>query len=408
VTILAFNCGSSSLKASLFDVASVDGVLTERPLCSIAIDRIGGVSTVRTTGAGGDATSELVVADHATAVEIAFEQLDARMPSWLDELAAVGHRVVHGGSRFREAALLDGEATRYLDSLSELAPLHNAPALAAAARSGTIPGVQVPAVAVFDTAFHRTMPDRAAQYAIPHELTTRHEVYRYGFHGLAHRDMAEQFARLQRGSGGEQRIVTLQLGNGCSVTAVRDGRSIDTSMGFTPLEGLVMGTRSGDIDPTVVTYLARREGVTVEEIGRRLSTRSGLLGVSGISADVRDLLRAEADGDGRAALALEMFCYRARKYLGAYMAALGGIDGVVFGGGIGEHASSIRARICAGMEWAGLEIDSTRNLAPADTGGLITTDDSRVKGYVVRVQEERLIARETFTFLAGGRPPAPA
>lgn len=404
MSILVFNCGSSSLKLALIDVARVDGSPAERVLWSVAAERIGGLAIVRVSRADGTSESdEVPIEDHVEAVQATLDALSARVPSWRDDLAAVGHRLVHGGRRFREPVLLDDEVTAYLHSLAEVAPLHNAPALAAAAHSQTVLGASMPMVAVFDTAFHRTMPDYAAQYAIPHELTTKHEIYRYGFHGLAHRDMAEQYAHA-RGAGGstvqsDQKVITLQLGNGCSLAAVKNGMSIDTSMGFTPLEGLVMGTRSGDIDPAAVSFLARREGVSTDDVVRWLNTRSGMLGVSGRSGDVRDLLQAEADGDPRAALALEMFCYRARQYVGAYMAALGGVDGIVFGGGIGEHAPAIRSRICEGMEWAGLKIDRARNGALVGTSGLITTDDSPIDGYVFTVDEERLIARETAAYL---------
>ena len=262
-------------------------------------------------------------------------------------------------------------------------------------RSRDLLGSDLPMVAVFDTSFHQSLPPHAAQYAIPGDLTAKYAIYRYGFHGLAHQCMAERLAQLAPDGAG-RRFITLQLGNGCSVAAIKDGRSIDTSMGFTPLEGLVMGTRSGDVDPAMVSFLARREGVAADEVERWLNTRSGLLGVSGSSGDVRDLLAAEQAGDSRAALALEMFCYRARKYIGAYAAVLGGVDAIAFGGGIGENAPAIRARILEGMLWAGLELDVARNQATAGAEGLISKDGSRMRAYVVRVDEERLIAQETF------------
>jgi acetate kinase len=245
------------------------------------------------------------------------------------------------------------------------------------------------------------MPRRAARYAIPDELAERHAVYRYGFHGLAHRSMMERGAEMIGRPAGELRLITLQLGAGCSVTAVDGGRSVDTSMGFTPLEGLVMGTRSGDIDPSVVTYLSRREGVSPDAVLERLNQGSGLLGVSGRSADMRDLLEAERGGDERASLAVEMFCYRARKYVGAYLAALGGADAVVFGGGIGENAPAVRARICAGMEWCGLRLDQGRNEATVAAEGRISAEDSPIAAYVVAVDEERVIAGDTLALLAG-------
>jgi acetate kinase len=250
-------------------------------------------------------------------------------------------------------------------------------------------------VATFDTAFHRTLPERASRYAIPLELADKHRIRRYGFHGLAHRYMTERYAAITATPLEQVKLVTLQLGNGCSATAIEGGRSVDTSMGFTPLEGLIMGTRSGDVDPSLAGILARREGVDIEEAEAWLNTRSGLLGVSGRSSDMRELLEAEANGDDRAALAVDMFCYRARKYVGAYLAALDGADAVVFGGGIGENAPPVRARICAGMEWCGLTLDEGRNARTVGCEGRISTDDSRVHAYVIQVNEAAVIARDT-------------
>jgi acetate kinase len=250
-------------------------------------------------------------------------------------------------------------------------------------------------VATFDTAFHRTMSERASRYAIPLELAERHRIRRYGFHGLAHRYMTERYAALTATPLEQVKLVTLQLGNGCSATAIEGGRSVDTSMGFTPLEGLMMGTRSGDVDPSLAGFLARREGVDIEEAEAWLNTRSGLLGVSGKSADMRELLEAEEGGDARAALAVEMFCYRVRKYVGAYLAALGGADAVVFGGGIGENAPLVRARICAGMGWCGLTLDEDRNARTGGSEGRISSDDSKVRAYVIPVDEAAVIALDT-------------
>ena len=245
--------------------------------------------------------------------------------------------------------MVDDGVISELEALGDLAPLHNAPSLTAIRAARATLGPSIPMVATFDTAFFRELPERASQYAIPHELAEKHGIRRYGFHGLAHRYMLERYAQLTSRSVEETRLITLQLGNGCSVTAVEGGRSIDTSMGFTPLEGLIMGTRSGDIDPAIVTHLARAESVDAEEVVSWLNTRSGLRGLSGSAADMRDLQAAEAAGDRRAAIAVELFCYRAKKYVGAYLAALGGADAVVFGGGIGENSPAVRARICEGM-----------------------------------------------------------
>jgi acetate kinase len=244
------------------------------------------------------------------------------------------------------------------------------------------------------------MPARAARYAIPHELAERHALYRYGFHGLAHRYMAERFSQLTGSPLRGRKLITLQLGSGCSAAAIQDGHSIDTSMGFTPLEGLMMATRSGDADPALVPFLARHESVSANEVEHWLNASSGLLGVSGTSADVRDLLEAESRGDPRAALALDMFCYRARKYVGAYLAALGGADALIFGGGVGEHVPAIRARICDGLQWLGLELDHARNEAAIGHEERITIETSSISAYVVRVDEEQIIAREALELLA--------
>jgi acetate kinase len=401
--ILTFNCGSSSLKCKLFEVDRGTGSSSERVLGAVVVERIGGASAIRVSAADKHTfAGNAAVADHDAAVEAAADALETVLPGWREGLGGVGHRVVHGGERFREPALLDDDALEALDALGEMAPLHNGPALAAIRRSRVLLSTRLPMVAAFDTAFHRSMPGYAARYAISHELTSKHAIYRYGFHGLAHRSMVEQLAGLSGNEGAGRRAITLQLGNGCSIAAVRGSRCLDTSMGFTPLEGLMMGTRSGDIDPAVVTFLARQATVAVDEVERWLNTRSGLMGVSGRSADVRDLLHAESEGDERASLALDMFCYRARKYLGAYMAVLGGADAILFGGGIGENAPQIRARICSGMEWTGLRLDEARNQALVGAGGQISADNSTIQAYVCAVDEERLIARDTFDLVQAG------
>jgi len=289
-----------------------------------------------------------------------------------------------------------------IEALTDLAPLHNAPSLKAIRAARAVLGDGVPMVATFDTAFHRTLPARAWRYAIPLELAEKHRIRRYGFHGLAHRYMTERYAAIASRPLQEVKLVTLQLGNGCSATAIDGGRSVDTSMGFTPLEGLMMGTRSGDADPSLAGFLARQEGVDVGEVESWLNTRSGLLGVSGRSGDMRELLEAENDGDGRGALAVEMFCYRVRKYVGAYLAALGGAEALVFGGGIGENAPSVRARICAGMDWCGLKLDQGRNAGAIGREGRISRDDSWLHAYVVPVDEAAVIARDTVRCLREG------
>jgi acetate kinase len=389
--ILVINCGSSTLK---FQLIETDGDTTRR-LARGIVDRIGGRANIDFAPAEGEPHRETeAVGDH--------DQATRRVLAWLESvgllaggLDGVGHRVVHGGDRFLEPTLIDDEVVAAVEALTDLAPLHNAPSLRAIRAARAVLGAGVPMVATFDTAFHRTLPERASRYAIPLELADRHRVRRYGFHGLAHRYMTERYAAITATPLEQAKLVTLQLGNGCSATAVEGGRSIDTSMGFTPLEGLMMGTRSGDVDPSLAGYLARREGVDIDEAEAWLNTRSGLLGISGRSSDMRELLDAEAGGDGRAALAVDMFCYRVRKNVGAYLAGLGGANAVVFGGGIGENAPLVRARICAGMGWCGLTLDEERNARTVGSEERISTDDSRVHAYVIPVDEAAVIARDT-------------
>jgi acetate kinase len=392
--ILVINCGSSTLKFQLMETEGDAGAGRQRRLARGIVDRIGGDATLEFGAEGGDSLQEAaVVADH--------DEATRRVLAWLESvgllggLNGVGHRVVHGGDRFLEPAVIDDEVLQAIEALADLAPLHNAPSLEAIRTARAVLGGAVPMVATFDTAFHRTLPERASRYAIPPDLADKHRIRRYGFHGLAHRYMAERYAAIAATPPEQLKLVTLQLGNGCSATAIEGGRSVDTSMGFTPLEGLMMGTRSGDVDPSLAGFLARREGVDVEEAEAWLNTRSGLLGVSERSSDMRELLNAEAGGDERAALAVDMFCYRVRKYVGAYLAALGGADAVVFGGGIGENAPLVRARICVDMGWCGLALDEDRNARTIGSEARISIDDSRVHAYVIPVDEAAIIARDT-------------
>jgi len=257
-------------------------------------------------------------------------------------------------------------------------------------------------VAVFDTSFHQTIPDHAALYALPMEITQRWGIRRYGFHGISHQYVAQRYAELVGQAPGHVRLVTLHLGNGCSATAIGGGRSLDTSMGFTPMEGLMMGTRSGDLDPAIFRYLQEHEACSAADVDHLLNKASGLLGVSGLSHDVRDLLAAETEGLEAAHLALEMFCYRVRKYIGAYLAVLGGAEAIVFTGGIGEHAAALRERICLGLDWAGLAIEPARNQAAIGKEARISTDSSRLHAYVIPTDEELMIARQTEACLSGG------
>ena len=390
--VLAVNCGSSTLKFKLVDVGR-----TTRTLAGGLVERIGDDDSSLTLHLEHDVSNERTSApDHEAAVLAVLDRLASEE---LPAPEAFGHRVVHGGNRFAGPAVIDGEVMSHIEALGELAPLHNGPSLAAIRASLRETSPPVPMVAVFDTAFHRTMPESASLYPIPRRLSERHGIRRYGFHGTAHGCMVERYCAITATPVEKTRLITLQLGNGCSAAAVARGRSVDTSMGFTPLEGLMMGTRSGSIDPSLVGFLARREDVDASEVEGWLNRRSGLLGVSGTSRDVRALLDAEEDGDESAALALEMFCAGVRKQIGAYLATLGGADAVVFGGGIGENAQPIRERVLAGMGWCGLHLDPVRNASAVGVETRISTDDSKTHAYVISVDEEIKIAGETARLL---------
>jgi acetate kinase len=309
-------------------------------------------------------------------------------------LDAVGHRVVHGGDQFTTSVRIDERVIAALDLLCEIAPLHNPASVSGIRAARSILGEAMPMVAAFDTSFHQTIPEHAATYAIPRELSAKYRIRRYGFHGLAHEYSLMRYGALLSKPRESTNIVTLHLGNGCSACAIRDGKSIDTSMGFTPLEGLVMGTRSGDLDPALVAFFAEKESADPGEVENWLNKRSGLLGVSGLSSDMRELVAA-LDSNPQARLAVEVFCYRARKYLGAYLAALGAAEAVVFSGGIGENSPLVREKICAGMEWCGLALDTDRNAAPGEAGGRISRPDAQMHAYVIPSDEEAVIARDT-------------
>lgn len=318
------------------------------------------------------------------------------------KIDAVGHRVVHGGELFSESTVITEAVLKGIEDCVQLAPLHNAHNLEGIRAAREVLGPGLPQVAVFDTSFHGSMPEQAYLYALPYQLYQRHRIRRFGFHGTSHRFVAERYAALRNLTAEQANVITLHLGNGCSAAAIRGGRSVDTSMGMTPLEGLVMGTRSGDIDPALVTLIAAREGLSLQEVEALLNDQSGLLGVSGVTNDMRVLLAESKDHDHRRArLAIEIFCYRAKKYIGAFLACMGGADAVIFTGGIGENSPEIRARICAGMEWAGLRLDQNSNQQAIGLECRISTDDSVLHSFVIPTDEELLIARDTVNCVLG-------
>ena len=396
MNVLALNCGSSSVKFALLAVTPGAPPAAARTLAGGAAERLGRAARVTLERDGRAEQHQESIADHAQAVE--------RILGWLAgsavDVEAVGHRVVHGGARFTAPTPIDETVVAEIEALEALAPLHNRPSLAGIRACRAALPAAVPMVAVFDTAFHAGLPERAAQYAIPWELARRHGIRRFGFHGLSYAWATARTAALLGRPPDDVRLVALHLGHGASAAAIRGGASIDTSMGLTPLEGLVMGTRSGDVDPALVGYLARMEGAGVAEVERWLNERSGLFGLAGGSSDVRDLLARERD-DPRARLALDVFCHRARKYLGAYLAVLEGADAVVFTGGVGEHQPELRRRIARGFEWCGLALDDDRNGAALGREAVISADGSRVAALVIPADEARVIAHETAACLRG-------
>ena len=409
--ILVLNVGSSSLKFQLVDTdeAAIAGS-SDRRLARGQLDRIGGeaILTMEATGRR-PVKSTAPIRDHAAAVEhiitwLTSDQSGVPIAS-VAEIEAVGHRVVHGGEKFTRSTRVDDDVWRALEDLIELAPLHNSYNLRgiAAARAALGPGI--PQVAVFDTAFHQSLPETAYLYAVPYQLYRRYGVRRYGFHGTSHRYVAYRYRQLTGRSREDTKIITLHLGNGASACAIVGGESVDTSMGFTPLEGLVMGTRSGDLDPAILDFISVKEGLSLRDIDAMLNKQSGLLGISGLTSDMRELLAEEKEnGDRRSRLAIDLFCYRVKKYLGAYLAAMNGANAIVFTGGIGENSPEIRARICRGLDWLGIALDDTGNAATVGVDGRIGAAGSRVEAWVIPTDEELLIARDTWRVVTGADP----
>ena len=414
MNVLVLNSGSSSLKFQLIatDLERIQQNADER-LCRGLIERIGGEAIVTVETRGGPRQKFTApLANLAAALEyvvrwIASEEsgiTEVRSPA---DIHAVGHRVVHGGEKFTQSALITEEVLKGIEDCIDLAPLHNPGNLKGIQAARALFGPGLPQAAVFDTAFHQSIPEHAYIYAVPYHLYRRYHIRRYGFHGTSHRYVAYRY-RVLRGLTREQtNVITLHLGNGCSAAAIRAGSPVDTSMGMTPLEGLVMGTRSGDLDPAVVTLIASKEGLANHQVEALLNTQSGLLGISGLTNDMRVLLQESLEHeDHRVRLAIEVFCYRARKYIGAFLAGMGGADAVVFTGGIGENSPEIRARICQGLEWAGLKLDEQRNREMVGKEGVISTEDSTLRAYAIPTDEELLIARDTVRCILGAPHPS--
>lgn len=401
--VLILNPGSSSIRFALISAGPPSGdQVRGQELLSGVLEPIGAQASFRVHEAGGNVLRDekVSVKDHSGAAE----QIFARMQWTPADFDLMALRVVQGGDRYREPVRIDDRVISDIEALDDLAPLHNASSVAVFRAFQAALGPGAPAVAIFDSSFHRTIPPAAFTYAIPHELAAKHKIRRYGFHGISHHYLMLRYAEITATPVARTNIITLHLGAGCSATAIKNGESVDTSMGFTPLEGLVMGTRSGDIDPAVVAFLARKENVAAETVDRWLNTRSGLLGISGLSQDMR-ILTERAGTDEHARLALDVFCYRARKYVGAYLAAMGGAAAVVFGGGIGEHAPGIRRGICEGLAPLGLELDRARNANMPEREGRITREESRLHAYVIPTDEGLMMAHLALRWHADANRP---
>ena len=390
--VLVINCGSSSLKYQLLDMTD------ERLLAKGLVERIGLEQGIHACTAPGrpEFRQELPIADHAAAFALVLAALTSPehgVVSSMAEVSAVGHRVVHAGEKYSGSVLITDDVIDALRECIPLAPLHNPANITGIEAAMTVmPGV--PQVGVFDTAFHQTMPDRAYIYAIPYHLYTDYQIRRYGFHGTSHRYVTLRAAQILERDVKDLNFITCHLGNGASVAAVKGGRSIDTSMGLTPLEGLMMGTRSGDIDPSIVGYLTRRLDLSLAQVENMLNKESGMLGISGISSDLRDVEQAYARGNDRARLALEVYGYHIRKYIGSYAVALGRVDAIIFTAGVGEHASLVREWACKGLDAIGAVLDPFKNATRHDES-IISKAASRVRIMIVPTNEELMIARDT-------------
>jgi acetate kinase len=414
MNVLVVNSGSSSLKFQVIatDLDRITNNKDER-LCWGEAEGIGGAAVIkfhRRDGPGQTLTSALrdvpATLDYIVRF-IASDRSGVPEIKSTGDINAVGHRVVHGGELFKESALIDDNVLKGIEDCIDLAPLHNPNNIRGIQAALELFGKDVPQVAVFDTAFHSSIPERAYLYALPYHLYRRHRIRRYGFHGTSHRYVAFRYRAIRGLSREQTNIITLHLGNGCSAAAIKGGLSIDTSMGMTPLEGLVMGTRSGDIDPAIVNVIGRKEGLSPHEVDALLNTQSGLLGISGLTNDMRELqAEMKEHDDRRVRLAIEIFCHRARKYIGAFLATMGGADAIVFTGGIGENSPEVRATICKGLEWAGLRIDPVKNEQAIGRENRISTDDSKLHAYAIPTDEELLIARDTVRVIEGVAHPS--
>ena len=395
MNILVINCGSSSLKYQLIN-SETEGVLAKGLCERIGID---GMLTYQPEG-GEKEKSEIAMPTHTEAINAVLAALTnekSGVIKSLSEVGAVGHRVVHGGEKFTSSCLINDESMKAIEECNDLAPLHNpANLIGIRACQELMPGV--PMVAVFDTAFHQTMPDVAYTYGIPYEYYEKYKVRRYGFHGTSHSYVSKRTAEIVGKPYDQMKIIVCHLGNGASISAVNCGKYVDTSMGLTPLEGLVMGTRSGDLDPAIIDFVGKKEGLSLDEMNEVLNRKSGMLGISGVSSDGRDLEAAAETGNKRAQLALDVFDYRVIKYIGAYAAAMNGVDAIAFTAGIGENNIKMRKDVCSSLTYLGVKLDEEKNNVRGEER-IISADDSKVQVLLVPTNEELAIARETLALV---------
>ena len=395
--ILVLNCGSSSIKYALYDMDSKT-VMTSGGAERVGLDG----AFVKVKLANGDKRQIMHdIPEHTEGVKFIFSLLtdpEIGVIKDLKEIDAVGHRMVHGGEKFNKSVVLNDEVLKVFEECNDLAPLHNPANLKGVkAVQELMPGL--PQVGVFDTAFHQTMPDYAYMYAVPYELYEKYGVRRYGFHGTSHRYVSQRVCDFLGVKAEDKKVITCHIGNGGSVAAVDGGKCVDTTMGLTPLEGVMMGTRSGDIDGGAVAFIQKKLGLDADGISDLLNKKSGVLGISGISSDMREIDAAAENGDPKAVLALAMYNYRIKKYVGAYAAAMGGVDIVVFTAGVGENQSSMRAEVCHNMEWMGIKLDEEKNKTVRGVEAVISTPDSKVTVVVIPTDEELMIASDTMALL---------
>ncbi len=392
--VLVVNAGSSSLKYQLFDTASAS-VLAKGNCERIGID---GSRIIHKTAGKNDYVKEMALADHSAAMKLVVETLvdpEVGCVASVDEIEAIGHRVVHGGPYFAESVLVTDEVMSVLEKCISYAPLHT-PAHIMGIKGCKAAMPNTPEVLVFDTAFHQTMPKEAFMYGISYDMYEDYQIRRYGAHGTSHRYVSGEMIKIMGGVAEGTKIVTCHIGNGSSITAVKDGKCIDTSMGFTPLDGVIMGTRCGSIDPAIVPFIMEKKGFTPAEMDSYMNKKCGFDGISGVGSDSRDVERAMEEGNERAKLALDMLCYQIKKYIGSYAAAMGGVNGIVFTAGIGEHVSYIRENALSGLEYLGIKLDKERNtFGHSNTPVKLSADDSAVQIYMIPTNEELVIAGDT-------------